>query len=816
VIAHRKMIRKLLSIFLISGCTWGVQSSLVAAQSTVLVPCPVGPGPVPAAQSADCVPAPVDLPPQPGLNGVTGQPGTSQGSESMPLQTMPVQVTPLPAAKPGSAADFRSTPGSPSPTSRPVPPLAARSEFEVFVEDAAGRPIRVYGRRLFDQPPTTFAPFDDVPIPANYVIGSGDELLIRVWGKIDLDTRVTVDRNGEIFLPKVGALTVAGLRYEKLEGFLSSAIGTLFKDFELSVTMGQLRSIQVYVLGSARQPGLYTVGSLSTLVNVLFASGGPSESGTMRRIQLRRGSSVVTEFDLYDLLRRGDKSHDQQLLPGDVIYIPPVGPQIAMIGSVNDPGIYEMRGETSISSALKDAGGLTDLAGSDRVLLERIEDRRRRQIDEFPLDALGLQRTLAQGDLLRIFPISPQVGNAVILRGSVSRPGQYLWHEGMRVSDLVRNREFLITRDYWNQQNHLVPVTRNRPFGAVPGGVNMLTGQQNTTVTISNARNETEIDDARNLSEINWSYASIERLDETDLTTHLVTFNLGNAIDNPASSDNYALKSGDVITVYSQKDLPLPVASRATFVRIDGEVNAPGLYRIRPGESLRDLVQRAGGLTPQAYLYGSQFTRVSTRLSQEQQLKQSTDQMQKDLMARYASASSPAAGNPTDQLAQLRTQQAFIAQLASVKPTGRVVLTLNRDASTKEDIPDFPLEDGDRFYIPVRLNTVQVTGAVYNENAFRYDAKKPLSFYLRDAGGPTRQADKKRIFLIRADGTVVSSKTSSSIWQGNSFENLTLLPGDAIIVPTKLKSNGFMQQLPFITQILSQVSTAGAMSAIAY
>ena len=391
-----------------------------------------------------------------------------------------------------------------------IGPITTRSEFEMFAEDAAGRTLHVYGRQLFDEGPTTFAPMDRVPVPADYVIGPGDQLLIRVWGKIDLDARVTVDRNGQIFLSKVGTLSVAGLRYEQLESFLHSAIANLYKDFELNVTMGQLRSIQIFILGSARQPGAYTVSSLSTLVNALFASGGPSATGSMRHIQLRRDNRVLVDFDIYDLLRRGDKSHDVQLLPGDVIYIPPVGPQVAIMGSVNEPGIYELKGETTIAAALNDAGGLTNLAETDRVLLERIENHRRRRVDDFVLDASGLQRVIRDGDKLRFFRISPQFGNAVTLRGNVAQPGRFPWHEGMRISDLIPSRNFLITSNYWNQQNHLA----------------------------GNAHVDMMTDLAENSAEINWDHASIERLDEQDLSTRLISFNLGDAIGNPASPDN--------------------------------------------------------------------------------------------------------------------------------------------------------------------------------------------------------------------------------------------------------------------------------------
>jgi protein involved in polysaccharide export with SLBB domain len=666
--------------------------------------------------------------------------------------------------------------------------ITTRSEFEMFAEDAAGRTLHVYGRQLFDEVPTTFAPMDRVPVPADYVLGPGDQLLIRVWGKIDLESSVTVDRNGQIFLPKVGTLSVAGLHYEQLESYLRAAIGNLYKGFELNVTMGQLRSIQIFVLGSARQPGAYTVSSLSTLVNALFASGGPSATGSMRHIQLRRGNRILVDFDIYDLLRRGDKAHDVQLLPGDVIYIPPAGPQVAIMGSVNEPGIYELKGETTIAAALSDAGGLTNLAEADRVLLEKIENHRRRGVEDFPLDASGLQRVLKDGDLLRIFPISPQFENAVTLRGNVAQPGRFPWHEGMRVSDLIPSRNFLITREYWNQQNRLAGMAH----------VDMMT------------------DLAENSAEINWDHASIERLDEQDLSTRLISFNLGNAIGNPASADNQPLKPGDVITIFSRSDLPLAVDKHATFVRVSGEVNAPGVYRVEPGDTLRDAVERAGGLTPHSYLYASQLTRVSTRQAEEEELRVSQAQMQKELTSRYAAAPSAGSTNAADQQTQLSTQQAVIAQLAAVKPTGRIVLNMKPSASTVADIPNFPLEDGDSFYIPPRLSTVQVAGAVYNENAFRFQPRKHLSAYLNDAGGPTRQGDTRRIFLVRADGTIISRQSHGQFWH-TDFESTVLLPGDTIIVPTKLKSpSNFMQQLPFWTQMISQTALTGAVIGSSY
>jgi protein involved in polysaccharide export with SLBB domain len=801
--------------------------------------------------------------------------GATQAPSQAPRQAG--EKTYFDNAIPGSGIPVGTVPAPIQTPMRIVGPLTQKSEFEKFVEDATGRPLPVYGRQLFDEVPTTFAPVEHVPVPADYVLGPGDELLIRAWGKIDLDSRVTVDRNGQIYLPKVGSLTVAGLRYEQAEGYLHSAIGALFKDFQLNVAIGQLRSIQIFVLGSARQPGGYTVSSLSTLVDALFASGGPSATGTMRHIQLRRGGQTLTEFDIYDLMQKGDKSHDVRLLPGDVIYFPSIGAQVAISGDINVPGIYELKGETTVGSALTGAGGMTSLADAERVVLERIENHSSRQVEEFALDTSGQGHLLRDGDLLRVFPLSPKFENAVTLRGNVAQPGLYAWKNGMRISDLIPSRGFLITRDYWNRENHIVPRISAHPFGdprtnqfrdqqtGQSGDLNTDQYQNQRTGQFGNAQadqygdqrtdefgnaqedqygnprndhpGDAQSDRSRVLhsnppgdqrtgqswnsrtpiidtvgqisAEINWEYALIERLDERDLSTHLIPFRLAGAIDNPTSPDNQLLKAGDVVTIFSRADLELPMEKHASFIQVGGEVNAPGVYRVNPGETLKDVVKQAGGLTPHSYLYASILTRVSAQQAQEKQLEQSTEQMQRELTAKFANAVPQTGQTGADQQAQLAMQQAALAKLASIKPTGRVVLDMKPGAETIADMPDFPLEDGDTYYIPPRLSTVEVGGAVYNANALRYEPGKRLIAYLNDAGGATREADPKRMFVIRADGTVVS-RQSRSMHSHGSFGNLRLLPGDAIVVPEKLRVSGGLQTFANYAQIISGAAMTGA------
>src|SRR5437762_3012882 len=270
-----------------------------------------------------------------------------------------------------------------------------------------------------------------------------------------MNYRTVVDRTGSIYLGKVGTFMVAGLKYDHLRDYLQTELSRMFKNFELSVTMGELRSIQVFVVGQVRRPGSYTVSSLSTLVNTLFASGGPSKRGSMRRIQLKRNGKVVTNFDLYDLLANGDKSKDAQLLPGDVVYVPPVGRLVALAGSVNLPAIFELKDHDTLGDVIAFAGGLTTTAAGQRAIMERIDERHTRRADEFSLSDDGLKRELQDGDVIRFLHISPKFENAVTLRGNVAVPGRYPWRDSMKVKDLIPNRDFLVPYEYWKRQNRL-------------------------------------------------------------------------------------------------------------------------------------------------------------------------------------------------------------------------------------------------------------------------------------------------------------------------------------------------------------------------
>lgn len=654
------------------------------------------------------------------------------------------------------------------------------NEFQAFLAQSVGRTLPMYGYNLFAQPPSTFAPVGDIPVPQDYVIGPGDEIVLNGWGQVDIDLRVTVDRNGIINLPKVGAVNVAGIKYQNLEGHLKNQIGRVFRNFELSASLGKLRSLQVFVVGQAKRPGVYTVSSLSTLVNTLFMSGGPSQNGTMRHIQLKRAGKVVTELDIYDLLIKGDKSKDAALLSGDVIYIPPVGRLAAISGSVKTPAIYELKDDkTNLAALLELAGGLTTTAAGQKVLLERISDRTVRKVEEFQLSGKDLGRLIGDGDLVQVFSIDARFDNAVTLRGSVASPGRYPWKEGMRISDLIPSVDALIAPEYWARQNNAFRVEDT-----------------------DEKKLRTEI--KRNQNEINWDYALVERLERESLSTRLLPFSLGKAVGGKDAEDNLLLQPGDVVTIFAADDIQVPSGKRSVYVRLEGEFNRAGVYKALPGETLRQLVVRVGGLTSQAYLFGAELSRESTREVQQKRLDEIVDRLEAEVqrVAGQASSSALSKDDVEAAKAQAVSQAALVAKMRKVKATGRIVMDFPEQDPQLKDLPDMALEDGDRLYVPPPAATVNVMGSVYNQNAFLYKRGYGVNDYLNKAGGPTRDGDEDDVYLVRADGVVFSSRQGGSMFAG--FGGREAMPGDTIVVPEKLEKYSLTKEFKDWTQIFYQ------------
>jgi len=706
----------------------------------------------------------------------------------------------------------------------PLPPEPP-TEFQKFAGAITGQDLPIYGASLFSNVPSTFAPLDMTPVPPDYVIGPGDELRIRVWGQVNFQTNVRVDRSGEIFLPQIGPVHVAGLPHSALDEHLRAAVGRVYHNFDLTSDVGQIRAIQVYISGQARRPGVYTVSSLSSLVDALFAGGGPSAQGSMRHIQLRRGSAVVTEFDLYDLLVHGDKSKDVKLQSGDVIFVPPAGPQVAAVGSVKTPAIYELRGDESVAELFADAGGVTSVASEARISIERIDDHRDRHAMEVAYDAAGLATPLADGDLVRVYPIAPIYRKTVIIRGNTANPGRYAWHPGMRVSDLIPDEESLITRNYWWKRSQLgLPgpeqadasspsgSTQNQSLSAQQraGSASLASAQASAASNVPSPAIKTEI---RKLApEIDWAFASIERLDPQTLKNTVIPFDLGKLVLQHDTSQDLELQAGDVVSIFSEADFRLPIAQQTKLVQLDGEFVNAGVYAVQPGETFRHLAERAGGLTPNAYLYGSEFTRESARALQQARIDEYvqslTIQLQKSSLAVAASPSSSASDLASGATAQ-KSEQDLLASLRQIRATGRIVLEIKPGARGAISLPEIELEDGGRFVVPNVPATVNVVGAVYDQNSFLYVQGRRAGSYLQLAGGPNRDADRSHTFIIRANGEVVSRDKLQGLW-GSEFKSIAINPGDTIVVPEKTFKPSALRALIDWSQMFSQFALGAA------
>src|ERR1700733_4540957 len=338
---------------------------------------------------------------------------------------------------------------------RPVP-VRPETEFEQMVADSVGRPLPLFGQSLFVQAPSTFSPIDWMQVPSDYIIGPGDELQIRIWGQVQANLRVFVDRSGQIYIPQVGQVSVAGIHYGDLEQHLKNEVSKIFKNFSVTANIGRLRSIQVIVVGDARYPGTYTISSLSTLVNAIFASGGPTPQGSLRHIQVRRDGSTITDFDFYELLIKGDKSKDVRLQPGDIIFIPHVGPLVAIAGSVNSPAIYEVKNNSTLNDLIEIAGDLSPVADTNKITIDRVADHTARTTLEFPYDDQSRALPVKDGDIVRVFSVVPRFEDTVTLRGNVANPGRYPWKPGMRIRDLIPDAQALLTRRYWRNRAAIV------------------------------------------------------------------------------------------------------------------------------------------------------------------------------------------------------------------------------------------------------------------------------------------------------------------------------------------------------------------------
>jgi len=622
---------------------------------------------------------------------------------------------------------------------------------------AVSTDLKQFGYGFFKQPLSTFAP--QVPVSPDYVIGPGDEIRIAVWGTVEGQWIVVVDRDGNITIPNLGILGVTGLKFEELREILHNEFSRYYTGFEMNVSMGALRTMRVYVVGNAEKPGSYIVSSLSTLINALFETSSPGKTGTLRDLQVKRNGDTIVHFDLYDFLLKGDKTKDVRLMPEDVILMPPVGPLVGIAGSVNNPAIYELKGETIISQLIEMAGGLNDIASRGRVQIDHIVDNNRQIVFESDLEEA--QNIKVQGgDIVKIFPVV-QDKRLVRITGAVHREGDYGFQQGMTVKDLI----------------------------SMAGGLKYYAHNKETELT---------------------------RMHLTDKGHRVETtvFSLDKALEGDPEN-NILLKVDDHIFVHNRPEWEL-----YDTVTIFGEVKFPGTYDIEKSETLSSLIERAGGFTDRAYLSGALFTRERVRQLQQEQLNEMILRLERELLGMGIPTISTALSAEEMQIRAMEIQQKreFIEMLRTIRANGRMVIKLDDPEQLKDTPFNIELEEGDHLFIPSDPQVVQVIGSVFNQVAFVYDKKLNITKYIDLAGGYTENADKKRVYVLKVDGTAVKPQKGifwdkdSKRWEKGKWK---LEAGDTIIVPEKLERIAWMREIKDITQILFQIAvTTGVLIAL--
>jgi len=721
--------------------------------------------------------------------------------------------------------------------------------------------LRPFGYDLFAGVPSTFAPVTDVPVPSEYVVGPGDRLEVQLIGNTKGRHSLVVARDGRIMFPELGPIAVSGLRFEDAKARIESRVTEQMIGTQAVVTLGDLRSIRVFVLGEAERPGSYTVSGLATITNALFASGGVKPIGSLRNIQLKRNGVLVSRLDLYDLLLKGDTSGDVRLLPGDVIFIPPVGKTVGVTGAIRRPAIYELRGEDTAADLLYLGGGLTPDADAQLGRIERIDEGRDRVVVNVDLSsAQGRGMRLHSGDLLTVPAARPTFANAVQLKGHVYRPAATQFRNGLRLTDLIPSIEdlkpnadlhyVLIRREHaatrqvqafsadleqaWQapfsdanpllssrdqvfvfdletgRRQYLEPLLAELKLQAV-------SGEPSKVVRVSGrvrAPGEYPLEPGMTVSDLiraggglseqafggDAELARYEVRDGQTRRTDVLRIDLAGLLaGNPEA--NPRLGPFDTLVVKEISEW-----SQQEFVRLEGEVRFPGDYPIARGETLRSVVNRAGGLTPLAFPRGSVFTREFLKERERQQMKMLAGRLRQDLstLALQASqAGGQAAGRPSDTLS---VGQALLADLEAAEPVGRLVIDLDRVVSAEPGAPDdVVLRNGDRLRVPRRMQEVTVIGEVQNATSHLYDPALARADYLRMSGGTTQKADDRRIYVVKANGSVETGSGSSWFRQEGGMQ-----PGDTIVVPLDAER---MRPLPLwsaVTTILFNIAVAVA------
>lgn len=686
------------------------------------------------------------------------------------------------------------------------------------------------------------------PAPSNYVVGVGDELRVQLYGSQNRNLRLPVSREGVINFPELGPIPVAGRPLAAVIAEIESRVEAQIIGSKASVGLGASRGVEVFVVGEADKPGAFNVSDNATVTSALFAAGGIKETGSLRDVQVKRGGVIVGRLDLYEILIRGDTRSDIRLLDGDVILVPPVGPVVRVEGEVRRPAIYELKGAPSVAEVVQIAGGLTPNADRSRLVLSQTDGAQRRVLTDIALPTEALSDDgprVGNGDALRVLSLRPVVDSGVGVEGHVYRPGLLAWREGLTLADALTSLDDLKP----NADVHYVLIRRERPSerrievlsASLAQALQDRTSSANVRLEprdrlivldqaggrrqlidplIAEIRQQATVDRPTGVVSINGQvnapgeYPLELNMRVSDLLraggrlkdsafaggaelarrkfsgdrweTELLSVDVAAVLRGDAAAD-VMLTAGDLVVI---KRAPEWLATET--ITLSGEVRFPGTYPIRRGETLRSVIERAGGLTSLANPQGAIFTREELKDLERREISRLAERLQKELAA--TAVLTDRSTNAADASAALLLVQNVIEQLRDVKPVGRLVIDLNQVLAARMDSSrDVILRAGDRLAVPKFRQEVSVIGEVQNVTAHLYRQGLELEDYLSLSGGLTGKADKRRISVVRADGSV-RSRSGSSWFSGIGADN-GIRPGDTIVVPLDTESLPRLAQL---------------------
>jgi protein involved in polysaccharide export with SLBB domain len=695
----------------------------------------------------------------------------------------------------------------------------------------------------------------DVPLGPDYVLGPGDELSINMWGGITERLLRLVDREGRISLPEGGLIAVAGLTMANAQAAIESALQAQYRNVHVAITVSQLRSVRIFVVGDVQRPGSYEVSALASPISALFAAGGPTASGSLRVLRQYRGREFVGEIDLYDFMLNGVRPGEDRLQGGDTLVVPPVGPQVAVFGAVKRPAIYELKSEKDLGTALQLAGGVTVAAALSHVTIDRIVANQHRE--EFSLEPSSgedsgafvarLHATSVQdGDRVRIGAVLPYNERPVYLQGHVARPGRVAYHDNMHLSDVIASYQDLLPEpaDHGEIVRLVAPdlhpetidfsvpdlLIGNANVSLQPFDTIRVFGRYEQDAPTASVRGEVQRPGTYPLFK-GMTAAELVRLaggfkrDALLQNADLASYNIENGTrvsverrdvaigDAVLKSDHGAdaeLKPGDVLTVHQLTGWNDIGAS----ILLDGEVAHPGSYGFQEGEHLSDVLRRAGGFRATAYPEGAVLTRPDVAKLEEKDRQELIRQVE---TASAAARISPSVGG-SDAAAALQMiqqqQDQVVNQLRTQPVTGRLVIHIGSDmAQWAGTTADVELRSGDVLRVPKRPGFVLITGQVYNPSAITFIPGKSARWYLQRAGGPSAAANRKEIFVIRANGDVVGRRSGE--WYDRDVLSMKLNAGDTIVVPQKIIGpSAVWRNLLSSAQIAASLAIAAAVAGL--